>query len=159
MNPEEYCTKPSIEVWVISLKELSETQWLCQSAFLPFLQEDGVAIQNRHRQEHSPQKSILRCYLPELVGNQLLTEYSGREDGHTVTRQKSCTTQIILYLIQVLRNSYHIYMIIYIYSIYIFDMNMRSGSRALLHVAKSEKNGVLKILQILDVRVCKNMKN
>ena len=78
---------------------------------------------------------------------------------YTVTRQKSRTTQIILYLLQVLGNSYHIYMIIYIYSIYIFDMNMRSGSHALLHVEKSDKNGVLGVLQILHVRVYKNMKN
>ena len=40
--------------------------------------------------------------------------------------------KIILYLSQVLGNSHHIYMIIYIYSRYIFDMNMRSGSHALL---------------------------
>ena len=40
---------------------------------------------------------------------------------------------------QVLETSYHINMIIYKYSIYIFDMNMRSGSHALLHVGKSEK--------------------
>jgi len=32
-------------------------------------------------------------------------------------------------------------MIIYKYSMYIFDMNMRSGSHALLHVGKSEKLG------------------
>ena len=38
-------------------------------------------------------------------------------------------------------------------------MNMRSGSHALLHVEKSEKNGVLRVLQILHVRVYKNMKN
>ena len=66
---------------------------------------------------------------------------------------------MVLYLLQVLRNSYHIYMIIYIYSIYIFDMNMRSESHALLHVEKSEKNGVLRVLQILHVRVYKNVKN
>ena len=50
-------------------------------------------------------------------------------------------------------------MIIYIYSIYIFDMNMRSGSHALLHVEKSENNGVLRVLQILHVMVYKNLKN
>ena len=38
-------------------------------------------------------------------------------------------------------------------------MNMRSGSHALLHVEKSEKNEVLRVLQILHVRVYKNMKN
>ena len=80
-------------------------------------------------------------------------------ENHTVTRQKSCTTQIILYLLQVPGNSYHIYIIIYIYSVYILDMNMRSGSHALLHVEKSEKNGVLRDLQILHVRVYRNMKN
>ena len=41
----------------------------------------------------------------------------------------------------------------YRYSIYILDMNMRSGSHALLHVEKSEKNGVLRVLQILHVRL------
>ena len=50
-------------------------------------------------------------------------------------------------------------MIIYIYSIYVSDINMRSESHALLHVEKSEKNGVLRVLQILHVRVYKNMKN
>ena len=50
-------------------------------------------------------------------------------------------------------------MIIYTYLIYIFDMNMTSGSHALLHIEKSEKNGVLRVLQILYVRVYKNMKN
>ena len=75
---------------------------------------------------------------------------------HTVTRQKSCTTQIILYPLQYPGNSYHIYMVIYTYSIYILDMNMRSGSQALLHVGKSEKSeksGVFRVLQILYVRV------
>ena len=67
--------------------------------------------------------------------------------------------KIILYLLQVPGNSYHIYMIIYTYSMYIFDMNMRSGSHALLHAQKSEKNGVLSVLQILHVRVYKNMNN
>ena len=67
--------------------------------------------------------------------------------------------KIILYLPQVPGNGYHIYMVIYTYSIYIFDMNMRSGSHALLHVEKSEKNGVLRVLWILHVRVYKNMKN
>ena len=67
--------------------------------------------------------------------------------------------KIILYLLQVSRNSYHIYMIIYIYSRYIFDMNMRSGSHALLHVEKGETNGVLTVLQILHLRVYRNMKN
>ena len=38
-------------------------------------------------------------------------------------------------------------------------MNMRSGSHALLHVEKSEKNGVLRVLQIHHVRVHKNMKS
>ena len=38
-------------------------------------------------------------------------------------------------------------------------MNMRSGSHALLHVEKSEKNGALRVLQILHVRVYKNMRN
>ena len=38
-------------------------------------------------------------------------------------------------------------------------MNMRSGSHALLHVEKNEKNGVPRVLQILHVRVHKNMKN
>jgi len=57
----------------------------------------------------------------------------------TVTLQKFCTTQKIIYLPQVLETSYHINMIIYKYSIYIFDMNMRSGSHALFHVRKSEK--------------------
>jgi len=57
----------------------------------------------------------------------------------TVTLQKFCTTHKILYLPQVLGSRYHINMIIYKYSIYIFDMNMRSGSHALLHVEKSEK--------------------
>jgi len=57
----------------------------------------------------------------------------------TVTLQNFCTTQKIIYLPQVLETSYHINMIIYKYSIYIFDMNMRSGSHALLHVGKSEK--------------------
>ena len=38
-------------------------------------------------------------------------------------------------------------------------MNMRSGSHALLHVEKSEKIGVLRVLQILHVRFYKNMKN
>ena len=57
----------------------------------------------------------------------------------TVTLQKFCTTQKIIYLPQVLETSYHINVIIYKYSIYIFDMNMRFGSHALLHVGKSEK--------------------
>ena len=61
------------------------------------------------------------------------------QGGSTVTGQKSCTIQIILYPLQAPGNSYHIYMVIYTYSIYIFDMNMRSGSHALLHVEKSEK--------------------
>ena len=51
---------------------------------------------------------------------------------------KSCTTQIILYPLQVPGNSYHIYMVIYTYSMY---MNMRSGSHALLHVGKNGKMG------------------
>ena len=38
-------------------------------------------------------------------------------------------------------------------------MNMRFGSHALLHVEKSENNGVLRFLQILYVGVYKNMKN
>ena len=38
-------------------------------------------------------------------------------------------------------------------------MNMTSGSHALLHVEKSEHNGVLRVLQRLHVRVYKNMKN
>jgi len=50
-------------------------------------------------------------------------------------------------------------LIIYKYSIYIFDMNRRSGSHALLHAGKSEKNEVLTAPQILHVRVWKNMKN
>ena len=50
-------------------------------------------------------------------------------------------------------------MVMYTYSIYIFDMNMRSGCYSLLHVGKSEKNGVLRVLQILHVRVKTNMKN
>jgi len=62
-------------------------------------------------------------------------------EGHTVTLQKFCTTQKILYLPQVLGTSYHINMIIYNNSIYTFEMNMRSGSHALLHVKKSEKMG------------------
>ena len=70
-----------------------------------------------------------------------------------VTRQKSCTTQIILYPLQDPENSYHIYMVIYTYAIYIFDINMRSGSHALLHVGKSEKCGVFRVLQILYVRI------
>ena len=36
---------------------------------------------------------------------------------------------------------------------------MKSTLYALLHVEKSEKNGVLRVLQILHVRVYKNMKN
>jgi hypothetical protein len=72
---------------------------------------------------------------------------------HKVTMQMSCTTQIILYPSQVPGNSYHMYMVIYKYSIYIFDMNMISGSHALLHVEKSEKNGVLRVSQILHIRV------
>jgi len=59
--------------------------------------------------------------------------------SYTVTLQKFCTTQKIIYLPQILETSYHINMIICKYSIYIFDMNMRSGSHALLHVGKSEK--------------------
>ena len=50
-------------------------------------------------------------------------------------------------------------MIIYTYSIYIFDMNMRFGSHALLHVEKSEKNEVLRVLQIHHAGVYSNMKN
>jgi len=44
-------------------------------------------------------------------------------------------------------------MIIYKYSIYIFDMNMRFGYHALLHVGKSKKSEVLKSPQILYGRV------
>jgi len=44
-------------------------------------------------------------------------------------------------------------MIIYKYSIYIFDMSMRSGSHALLHVEKSEKIDILTAPQILHVVV------
>jgi len=72
---------------------------------------------------------------------------------HTVTMQKFCTIQKILYLPQVLGTSYHINMIIYKYSIYIFDMNMRSGSHALLHVGKSKESKVLTAPQILHVKV------
>ena len=53
----------------------------------------------------------------------------------------------------------YIYGNIHIDYIHIFDTNMRSGSHALLHVEKSEKNGVLRVLQILHERIYKNMKN
>jgi len=69
-------------------------------------------------------------------GFQMLLADSGLP---TVTLQKFCTTQKILYLSQVLGTSYHINMIIYKYYIYIFKMNMRSGSHALLHVGKNKK--------------------
>ena len=77
----------------------------------------------------------------------------------TVTLQKFCTTHKILYLPQVLGTRYHINVIIYKYSTYIFDINMRSGSHALLHVEKSEKNDMLTAPQILHVVVWKNVKN
>ena len=35
----------------------------------------------------------------------------------------------------------------------IFDMNVRSGSHALVHVEKSKKSGVLRVLHILHVRL------
>ena len=81
-----------------------------------------------------PQNSIQNSYLKmDII---LITIYIT-----TVTIQKSCTTQIILYPLQVSGNSYHIYMVIYKYSICIFDMNMRSGSHALLYVGIGSSMG------------------
>ena len=92
------------------------------------------------------------CWHPSMQVS--FTQYFLQWLGKSLASHK-----IILYLLQVPGNSYHIYMIIYTYLIYIFDMNMKFGSHALLHVEKSEKNGILRVLQILHLRVHKNMEN
>jgi hypothetical protein len=79
-------------------------------------------------------KSIQICF---FLGSRMFVIYY--KSKYTVTHYKFCTTWKILYLPQVLGTSYHINMIIYKYSIYIFEMNMKSGSHALLHVGKSKK--------------------
>ena len=72
-------------------------------------------------------------FSPQVLG----IAFQKSVEAYTVTRQKS--TQIILYLPQVPENSYHINMVICKYSIYIFDMNMRSGCHALFYVGETEK--------------------